>query len=174
VLVHFLKIFLILIFLGCSSLNSKQEPCQETDWFELGRREGSLGIKKNYNDRNLPIICPNSKLQEQLTLYINGHNEGLNEYCFPKNAYLMGMEGEIYLNNCPQETREEFQTYFKKGETIKSLTEKNQLINEELHKLIDETGKDNNFLLKSKITKLKSQKNQNEAKLQEVLDSLSL
>src|SRR6185503_17308749 len=93
---------LALMFIsGCAATKvAEKAPCDQTDWYEIGRRDGSQGSpteKLTSHEKT----CRRDFRSEWEKLYTNGRNAGLVEYCDQKNAYELGRMGVKYYYVCP-------------------------------------------------------------------------
>src|SRR6185312_3631545 len=81
---------LVLAGLGCTSApkveTEKTASCETVDWYELGRRDGSQGTPTNKLS-NRQKECAKAASPDWETIYTNGRNAGLVEFCDPKNGY---------------------------------------------------------------------------------------
>ena len=108
-------IFLSLISVSCTTLRTEKPTCLERDWYELGRRDGSQG----QNDSKLNAYkneCSKAFSTQAETLYINGRNAGLVEFCRPENGFDLGRMGIVYEHVCPAIMESEFMTAYNKGQ----------------------------------------------------------
>src|SRR5262245_5768070 len=63
--------FVALITLFFTACSTAPKPCQELDWYEIGRQDGSRGISDN-NRRTIGVVCPSSDESMAEALYNNG------------------------------------------------------------------------------------------------------
>jgi hypothetical protein len=112
--------------LGCASTPSDQKfSCERSDWYEIGRRDGSSGLPaKKLNDYRQE--CGNKLRADDETLYTNGRNAGLVEYCTPQNAFELGRMKLTYYYVCPSTVEPSFLSAYKKGGKARNLEMENQ------------------------------------------------
>lgn len=110
---------------ACSSTSSSisKTNCASMDWFEYGRRDGSKGAAKEQID-GYRKLCGDEFSGASETLYINGRNSGLVEYCTPQNGYEVGKMGTPYLYVCPSLMEPAFITEMRRGQRHRDGTER--------------------------------------------------
>lgn len=132
------RFFISLIVLGLvSACAGKQEKasCEQRDWYETGRRDGSQGATL---DRlvNYKKECGSQFNSFSETIYTNGRNSGLVEYCSPENSYELGRMGIAYLYVCPSITESEFLAGYRRGQDARKLEIENQKLDAEIDTLL--------------------------------------
>src|SRR6202042_1372132 len=88
--------------------------CEQTDWYELGRQDGSQGQptdRLNKHQKACAKVEPDWE-----TVYTNGRNAGLVEYCEPKNGYELARMGIAYYYVCPSTVEAQFLSSYRKGQ----------------------------------------------------------
>jgi len=95
----------ILFVSGCGGNKEEQEQrkaaaCRATDWWALGFEDGVKGLRADQFG-NYRRECAPYGVMANITLYREGRDEGLLEYCRPQNGYREGVEGRKYSNVCP-------------------------------------------------------------------------
>jgi len=78
----------------------KTAACQATDWWALGFEDGVKGLGADQFG-NYRRECAPYGVMANITLYREGRDEGLLEYCKPQNGYREGVDGRKYANVCP-------------------------------------------------------------------------
>src|SRR3954469_4991476 len=108
-----------LVVSACASKTEKAS-CERRDWYELGRRDGSQGLPL---DRMIEYKkeCGEQFNSSGETVYMNGRNAGLVEFCLPENAYELGLMGMSYLFVCPSTMETDFLASFRKGQQARVL-----------------------------------------------------
>jgi hypothetical protein len=127
-----------LVLLGViSACAGKQEKasCDQRDWYETGRRDGSQGATL---DRLVGYKkeCGNQFNSFSETIYTNGRNSGLVEYCAPENSYELGRVGIAYMYVCPSISEPEFLTGYRRGQAARKLEIENQKLDVEIDMLL--------------------------------------
>ena len=120
--------FVVLLQVGCASSSSSNTSitktnCGSMDWFEYGRRDGSKGAPKEQID-SYRKLCGNEFDSSSETLYVNGRNSGLVEYCSPQNGFEIGRMGAAYLYVCPSLMEPAFINEMRRGQRIRDGHEK--------------------------------------------------
>jgi len=105
---------------ACSGAKVEQASCDQADWYELGRRDGSQGSTSERLSKHRQG-CAKAFHANWETMYLNGRNAGLVEYCEPKNAYELGRMGIAYLYVCPSTVEQPFITAYRRGQRAHDL-----------------------------------------------------
>ena len=135
--------------LGCQS-NPKRTLCETADWYELGRRAGAAGQASQVEkERNR---CDGHFEASQESIYTNGHNNGLAEYCTSDNGYALGKAGSAVNKVCPRPIDEGFLNGYARGKKVREL----ESMNENLNRKISSVSQ------KLKIAKNKTNQDQNQ------------
>lgn len=81
--------------------------CEATDWWALGFEDGVKGLRADYFGKYRRECAPHG-VTANVTLYLEGRDEGLFDYCKPQNGYRLGADGRKYTNVCPPSTEGAF------------------------------------------------------------------
>lgn len=161
-------IFLLAGLCGCQS-SPKAASCSQIDWFELGRRDGTMGQPEQLDEQRRGCGKHFDGLSENL--YRNGYNKGLAEYCSPTNGYDLGRNGVRPTLVCPAPTDVEFMAAVERGarargldETIRQLDREISSINREL----SQSDPQNRNRLLAKLTDLKQERADFERKMTQI------
>ena len=121
-------------FLGCSS-NPLKVACEQKDWYEVGRHDGAQGHRL---DRLAQYRreCGSDFSAGFETVYTNGRNAGLVEYCEPQNAFELGRMGINYGYVCPSTTEPDFLASYRKGQQARQLEIENQKMDSQIDQLL--------------------------------------
>lgn len=133
-----LRIALVFMAVGLmSACASKQDKatCDKRDWFELGRRDGAQGAATD-RQASYRNECGTTFSGFAETMYTNGRNAGLVEYCDVSNAYELGRMGLPYLYVCPSTIEPKFLSSYRKGQEARKLEVQNQKIDAEIDELL--------------------------------------
>lgn len=121
-----MKIFTLvlaaLILAGCGESEEERArreqrqaaACQATDWWALGFEDGVKGLRADQFGTYRRECAPYG-VTANITLYLEGRDEGLVEYCKPQNGYRIGLEGRKYANVCPPDMEGAFMDARKDG-----------------------------------------------------------
>jgi len=109
---------------GCTSTQEKVS-CAQRDWYETGRQDGAQGATLDRLAKHR-VECGHEFNSSWESLYTNGRNAGLVEFCAPENAYQMGRMGIAYLYVCPSTVEEQFLTSYRKGQEFRQLEVSNR------------------------------------------------
>lgn len=102
----------MLIVAACGASKEEREQrkaaaCQATDWWALGFEDGVKGLRADQFGKYRQECAPYG-VTADIMAYLDGRDEGLVEYCKPRNGYRAGMEGRRYNNVCPPELEADF------------------------------------------------------------------
>ena len=161
---------------SCVSPGKVAEPekasCEQADWNELGRRDGSQG---NPTDRLTAHQkeCAKQSNPEWETIYTNGRNAGLVEYCETKNAYELGRMGVAYYYVCPSTVEPGFLVGYRKGQQAREIEVANQKLDEQIdqlgQKIVTTESADEKSDLESQIEDLKKARAKNDLELSKMI-----
>ncbi len=94
-----------------------QEECLTADWTTVGYVDGTQGKQSAYIDRHREA-CAKHGVTPDLSLYLEGREDGLTVYCEPLNAFRVGKGGREYLGVCPPESEQEFLAAYSEGNEL--------------------------------------------------------
>ena len=120
----FLFCLLSWLFVAGCVTSEKVSECKTADWYELGRRDGSLGRTVEEFDPH-KSQCDGRAIPSFEEMYRNGRERGLIEYCAPENGYAVGKSGEIYYYVCPFHLEADFLREYKRGQKVLALQRDN-------------------------------------------------
>jgi len=134
----------LLLTTGCTtapplvknSKNPSDSLCTERDWFEVGRRDGSQGRTQ---DQALQYHkeCPQFSQQFE-TIYTNGRNAGLVEFCAPDNAFSLGRMDVAYRYVCPATVEGQFLQDYRRGQSARTLEIEGKKLDARIERLSEE------------------------------------
>lgn len=159
---------------GCASkpIEAEKATCEQADWYELGRSDGSQGSPTNRLTQHQKD-CAKSLNPEWETVYTNGRNAGLVEYCDPKNAFELGRMGVAYYYVCPSTVEPLFLAGYRKGQQARELELQNQKIDGEIdqltQKIVQTESENEQQALKAQLTELKKLRSQNDQELSKII-----
>jgi hypothetical protein len=107
-----------LVLSGCASMD--KDECLTVDWRTVGFEDGAAGYSGDRIARHRKA-CAEHGVTPDLTLYQQGREEGLTEYCRPANAYRLGAQGSSYGGVCPAELEGEFLSAYGSGRQLYTL-----------------------------------------------------
>ena len=154
----FLFFSVSLLFSGCDTIQPKD--CKYTDWYELGRQNGSKG-GSNSSFQDVVQSCENVSDSAD-NLYKAGYSAGIVQYCSDQSAFEIGKSGQPLPESCLNHSGDRFNVYYQSGRRVLKLEKEKLQIENNLQSL----KKDNQFLdnqleLKKIVRKLQSQRAQN-------------
>ena len=116
---YFLVITSTLVLSGCITALEKPS-CAKMDWYEIGRSDGAQGMDLDVLNKH-KLTCGESFSENAETIYTNGRNAGLVDYCSEENGYDMGRMGVLYTYVCPSTMEPQFLTQYEKGQDARQL-----------------------------------------------------
>jgi hypothetical protein len=157
---------------ACSS-SAKEEKlsCEQKDWYEVGRHDGASGSTLD-KLKGHKASCDAGFNSGWETMYTNGRNAGLVEYCAPENSFELGRMGIAYNYVCPSTMEPEFLAGYRKGQQARDLEIANQKLDAEIDMLIAKITSANNQYEKRKLASelddLRKTRTQNERRLDNI------
>lgn len=103
--------------LSCGSTADTALNCAEPSWFAQGKTSALNGKAVRYFDKYVQQCgkqLPDNAKQE----FIQGFSAGLAEYCTYETGYKRGVNNLPVNNNCPLETRADFELGYKNGDFV--------------------------------------------------------
>jgi hypothetical protein len=159
---------------GCSSIKpvSDKATCEQTDWYEIGRRDGSQGSPTDRLTQHQKQ-CDKQFKNDWETMYTNGRNAGLVEYCEPQNGYELGRMGIAYYYVCPSTIEPQFLSGYRRGQQARDLEQQNQKLDEQIdqtaQKLIRAGNPNEQDELAKQLDELKKTRAKNEQELGKII-----
>lgn len=168
----FLSILTTSVALTSCTSTDERVACQETDWYEIGRRQGAKGLPLQETEAHKPRCAETDKELVQ-ALFRNGHHKGLLEFCSPDNAFEYGKGGHNYRSVCPPEIETHFVKRFQAGRKFFEIEQDNKRLDERIEsifRLLNRNNVDPNTRgnLSSQLSTLQRLRVQNERRLSEL------
>ncbi len=134
--VRIFGIFAAALAIGCTSTGKVEKlSCDQKDWYELGRADGAKGATLDKFAAH-KADCGDGFNAFWETMYTNGRNAGLVEFCAPENSYEMGRMGVAYHYVCPSTMEAAFLEGYRRGQQARELEIANQKLDAEIDELI--------------------------------------
>jgi hypothetical protein len=172
----FSMLTLALFVSACTTASKPQEAeragCEQVDWYELGRRDGSQGAP---TDRLVAHQkeCRKNFNPEWETVYTNGRNAGLVEFCEAKNGFELGRSGVAYFYVCPSTVEPQFLQGYRKGQQARELELQNQKLDGQIEliaqKIIQTESLNEQTELNSQLAELKQSRGKNDQELSKII-----
>ncbi len=154
-------------FSGCAT-KPAIAGCDQRDWFELGRHDGAQGSTDDQLNKHTRDCRKNFRADWE-TMYINGRNAGLVEYCTPENAFELGKMGLAYMYVCPSTVEPQFLTGYRKGQRTRELEMENKKLEGKIDTIAEKLNTSSNDFEKTRMSteliQLQARKSQNEEEL---------
>jgi Protein of unknown function (DUF2799) len=128
--------FVALITLFFTACSSTPKPCQELDWYEIGRQDGSRGLADN-SRRTIGVACPASDESMAEALYNNGFDAGASQYCTRANGFELGRTNTIVADICPPLLKEFFAKGYAQGKRFNDLQKQKSELDRRIEALDD-------------------------------------
>ena len=155
-------------------ITDKKFPCNQLDWYELGRASGVQG-KESVSYETTAATCLEFN-EEQHQRFINGWYAGIDEYCTELNGFALGRSGQTYTGLCPKSRESLFLSGYEKGQTIYRYEVDNQKLSSQMQQLSQTAANadsDAQKVLQKKITQLETQLELNRALISRIQDELN-
>ncbi len=169
--IRFSLIFVSLLFATSCTSTPEKVSCGQRDWYESGRHDGAQGATLDRLAK-YKVECGHEFNSTWESVYTNGRNAGLVEYCASDNAYELGRMGIAYVYVCPSTVEAEFLAGYRRGQQARELEIANQKLDSEIDHLSNKLGRvDSKFEqreIASELEQLKKLRAKNEKNLDEV------
>jgi hypothetical protein len=165
--------FSALILSACSTTPPEQASCDQQDWYELGRRDGTQGIPSDRLTQHRNTCRKDSFKAEWDTMYTNGRNAGLVDYCSTDNGYELGRQGSTYFYVCPSTMEPLFLSGYRRGQQARNLEleikKLDTRIETTVQKIVQSASGYERNQLTSELEQLKKLRAQNDLKLSRIV-----
>jgi hypothetical protein len=121
-----------MLLAGCETMS--KEECLSADWYQVGYKAGKEGRERSHIEY-VAESCAKAGVTPDRELYFAGREEGVGEYCSPRHAFSLGINGSYYNAVCPPETARSFESYYDEGRRIFDARQHVQNLEAERHKL---------------------------------------
>ncbi len=121
------------LLMGCASPSTP--PCADRDWYEIGRRDGARGADEGHWSRHTSH-CERALSPHTITIYNNGRQAGLVEFCSPENAFHLGKVGRPAPDVCPDLSRDAFRKAYVAGQQADVLEQEIRVIDQRIDSLL--------------------------------------
>lgn len=112
IIVLFLMLLISGLLSGCATLSRNE--CLQADWYEVGRRDGSIGKPRAIFQEHVES-CVEHGVKADREAYYAGREEGIQFYCTHDNGFNLGRRGVRYRRVCPGGLEPEFLAGYNKG-----------------------------------------------------------
>jgi hypothetical protein len=169
--------FLFIFALGCvlnacASGKTERASCDQRDWFELGRNDGSRGSTNDQLNKYREDCGGAKSRPDWDRMYANGRNAGLVEYCSSANALELGKSGIPYMFVCPPTMESEFLAGYRKGQRARELELESHKLETEIDTLNQKlaiTSGEEKVALQEELGKLTAKKSETEQELNKTI-----
>jgi len=103
---------------GCATLN--KDECLNANWEAIGFKDGHDGYPQSRIDEHRKA-CAEYRIKPDLSLYLQGYERGIREFCKPQRAFQYGLHGHAYREICPAEMRSAFSEAYAEGRQLYEL-----------------------------------------------------
>ena len=115
----FLILFSFFLFVSCSHID---KTCSQINWYELGRQDSTVGLKKEESFAKRQKMCPVSSDSIYAKAYENGFLFGLTAYCNFKTGYIYSLsQMDEKVSACPEELKIKFLKGYEIGSYMKEI-----------------------------------------------------
>jgi hypothetical protein len=106
---------LALILTGCATLDKSE--CINADWYSIGYEDGARGLKTSHIGDHRKA-CAKHGVAPDFETYEKGRQQGLTEWCTPRNGYSHGSGGNQYNGACPKHMEAAYLKAFNQGKAV--------------------------------------------------------
>ena len=139
----------VAVALSCATLSENE--CLEADWFEVGRRDGSLGKQRSIF-RDHYNACLEYQVRADRKAYYEGRAEGLNFFCTKQNGFEQGRRGRSYGHVCPVELESDFLAGYTQGKDLYKYVSKVNALEKRLKNIEDRIREKEKLLSSSELS----------------------
>lgn len=100
---------------GCASMSESE--CLTADWHDQGYRDGRDGFPRSRIEDHRSA-CAKVGIRPDAERYFRGREQGIVQYCTPRNGYNEGIEGRPYRRACPAHLERQFLRAYEQGKRI--------------------------------------------------------
>jgi len=104
---------------GCATMS--EDECRLADWRTIGYEDGAAGAPASAIGSRREA-CAEHGVVPDLAAYRAGREEGLREFCQPRNAYNLGARGAQYAGVCPADLEPAFAEAYDRGRELHGYT----------------------------------------------------
>ncbi|WP_157954402.1 DUF2799 domain-containing protein [Saccharospirillum mangrovi] len=109
----------LVVLSGCATLS--EEECLTADWYSIGFEDGSNGYPSSRIGAHREA-CAKHGVTPDLRQYQDGHEEGLINFCTPRNGFNRARNGYQYSGICPPSLEADFLDGYQAGREIYAVT----------------------------------------------------
>lgn len=104
---------------GCATMS--EDECRTADWRMIGYEDGAAGASATALGSRREA-CAEHGVVPDLEAYRQGREEGLREFCQPRNGYHLGARGGAYAGVCPADLESAFAAAYDQGRELYGYT----------------------------------------------------
>ena len=104
---------------GCATMSG--DECRLADWRMIGYEDGAAGAQASAIGSRREA-CAEHGVVPDLAAYRAGREEGLREFCQPRNGYNLGARGGQYAGVCPADLEPAFAEAYDQGRELHGYT----------------------------------------------------
>lgn len=105
----------VLLVSGCATLNENE--CINADWHSIGYEDGARGFKTSRIGAHRKA-CSEYGVTPDFKAYEKGRQQGLQEWCTPRNGYALGARGKLYNGVCPKALEPAYLDAYHQGKAV--------------------------------------------------------
>jgi hypothetical protein len=104
---------------GCATMSGSE--CQNADWRTVGYEDGAKGTSASRVGKYREA-CAKHGISPDLNAYRQGREEGLRQFCRPRNGFRLGEQGVSYAGVCAPDTEADFLAAYEAGKRLYDIT----------------------------------------------------
>ena len=94
-----------------------RDECLTMNWRAAGLADAAVGAPKN-SVLEHSQVCSKYSAEVDRALYAQGYQEGIAQYCTKANGFVVGQNGDDYLNVCPADFESDFLSGWNAGHEL--------------------------------------------------------
>jgi hypothetical protein len=104
--------------MSCASLSKDQ--CYAANWSNIGFQDGSRGYLSNRVNQHIDA-CKEYDIAININEYMQGHKQGVRQYCNNNQGFNLGRRGSRYNGVCPSDLAKNFLAGYNEGKRVHQL-----------------------------------------------------
>lgn len=100
---------------GCANMNKAE--CETANWQAIGYEDGLAGARESQFSQHRQE-CASHGITASIDDYLIGHAQGAKKYCTQTNGFFLGMKGQSYNRNCPDDLAPNFLSGLADGKQV--------------------------------------------------------
>jgi hypothetical protein len=112
---RFILLAVTLLTLAACAGGMSKEECLYADWRAVGYEDGAAGLDASAIGSRRVACADKAKVTPDMTAYLAGREEGLNQFCRPASGFDYGARGHRYAGACSGRDEDRFVAAYETG-----------------------------------------------------------